>query len=140
MDFIKLLEKTGAKVTMMGYIDHQADTGGIPFRHYTNKDVSFYFIPKNPDIERFLSTDFDLLINADLSQCLSLHYLADMSHAFLKAGPKSSLVDIYHLELDTKDTFTIKQYISELILILNKVCFNGLLMAKRGRDGSGHAL
>ncbi len=140
MDFIKSLEKTGAKVTAMGYLDHEADTVGISFRHFTNKDVSWYFIPKNNDIERFLSVEYDVLINADLSQCLSLHYIAAMTQAYLKVGTTSPLKEIYHLELDTKDTFTIKQYISELISILNKVCFNGLLVDKRSWDSTGHSL
>ena len=137
LEFEKILQRTGAKTILMGYLDHDADTGGVSFRHFTNKDRSFSLIPFNNDVERFLSTDYDIIINADLSQCISLHYLAIVSDALLKVGPQSELNEFYHLVLDTKDTLTIKQYISELISILNKVCFNGKLLDKRRRDSTG---
>ncbi|MEP7322680.1 MAG: hypothetical protein ABI761_12210 [Saprospiraceae bacterium] len=140
LEFEKILQRTGAKIVLMGYLDHDADTGGLSFKHFTNKDRSFSFIPNNNDIERFLSTDYDIIINADLSQCISLHYLAGVSDAWLKVGPQSELDKFYHLVLDTKDTLTIKQYISELISILNKVCFHGQLLDKRRRDSSGHPI
>jgi hypothetical protein len=140
LEFEKILQRTGAKTILIGYLDHDADTGGVSFRHFTNKDRSFSFIPSNNDVERFLSTDYDIIINADLSHCISLHYLAAVSDAWLKVGPHSELDKFYHLVLDTKDTLTIKQYISELISILNKVCFNGQLVDKRRRDGTGHTI
>ncbi|MBK8512239.1 MAG: hypothetical protein IPL56_08280 [Saprospiraceae bacterium] len=125
--FAKNLEKTGAKVTLMGYLDHQADTSGLHFKNFNNSDRSFFFIPKNYDVDRFLEVKYDILINADLSQSLSLHYLAVMASAHLKVGPYSDLSEYYHLLLETKDTFIIKQYIRDLIDILNKVCFHGKL-------------
>jgi hypothetical protein len=140
LELEKMLQATGAKTTLMGYLDHEADTAGLSFRHFTNKDRSFYFIPSNNDVDRFLEVDYDMVINADLSQSLSLHYLAALSDAYIKVGPHSEFDEFYHLVLDTKDTLTIKQYISELISILNKVCFNGQLMAKRRRDSTGHSI
>ena len=139
-EFEKVLQKTGASVTLMGYLDHQADTTGLSFKHFTNKDRSFSLIPHNNDVDRFLSMDYDIIINADLSQCISLHYLAIVTDAYLKVGPQSELHDFYHLVLDTKDTLTIKQYISELISILNKVCFNGQLLDSRRRDSPGYTI
>lgn len=140
LELERILQATGAKTTLMGYLDHEADTAGLSFRHFTNKDRSVYFIPSNNDVDRFLAAEYDMVINADLSQSLSLHYIAALSDAYIKVGPHSALDEFYHLVLDTKDTLTIKQYISELISILNKVCFNGKLLDKRRRDSTGHSI
>ena len=127
LDFAKALEKTGYKITLMGYFDHDADTVGIPYKHFTNKNVSTYFVPSGSGVEKFLEYEYDLLINTDLSQSLSIHYLSCLAKSYTKVGPQSDFDSYYHLILDTKDTFTIKQYISDLKAILNKVMFNGRL-------------
>ncbi|MEP7266230.1 MAG: hypothetical protein ABI844_01295 [Saprospiraceae bacterium] len=126
-DLAQLFEKKGAKVVLLGFFNHEADTSGIHFKHFNLKDINRYFIPQNTDINKFLETKFDMIINADISQSLPIHYLACKSQSITKVGPHSEFDDFYHLILDTKDTFTIKQYISELIDILNKVSFNGRL-------------
>lgn len=127
IDFSKQFEKVGYKVTLMGYLDHDADTSGIHYKHFTNKNLNKYFIPSGSHVEKFLASEYDLLINADLSQSLSLHYLSCLAKAYTKVGPQSDFDTYYHLLLDTKDTFAIKQYISDLNAILNKVMFNGRL-------------
>ncbi len=127
MHLAKSFEKLGYKVNLMGFLDHEADTAGIHFKHFNKKNINRNFIPSGVDVEKFLEVEYDLLINADLSQSLPIHYLACLAKAFTKVGPRSPFDEYYHLILDTKDTFTIKQYISELIDILNKVSFNGRL-------------
>lgn len=127
LSFSKTFEKIGYKVTLMGYLDHAADTAGIPYKHFNRRNVSRNFIPSGVDVGKFLESEFDLLINTDLSQSLPIHYLACLAKSYTKVGPHSAFDEYYHLILDTKDTFTIKQYISELIDILNKVSFNGRL-------------
>jgi hypothetical protein len=127
MELAKRLEKTGARVTLMGFLNHAADTSGLSFKHFNKKEVNYFFIPQNAQIDRFLQTHFELLIHADLSQSLPLHFLAARAKAYTKVGPHSDFDRYYHLILDTKDTFTIKQYIRDLIDILNKMVFNGRL-------------
>lgn len=127
LEFSKLFEKIGYKITLMGYLDHEADTGGIQFKHFNNKNISRNFIPSGVDVDKFLELEYDLLINTDLSQSLSIHYLACLAKAYTKVGPHSTFDQYYHLILDTKDTFTLKQYIQELTDILNKVSFQGAL-------------
>lgn len=126
--FAKLFDKLRIQVHLLAYLDYKAGTSGLPFRHFNRGDVNFFFIPDNSDIRTFLDFKYDLLINADLSQNLSIHYLAVLAFAPFKVGPKSQFDEYYHLILDTSDTFSIKQYISELILILNKVSFHGHLV------------
>ncbi len=125
--FAKLFDKLRIQVHLLAYLDYKAGTSGLPFRHFNRGDVSFFFIPSNSDIRTFLDFKYDLLVNADLSQNLSIHYLAALAHSPFKVGPKSLFDEHYHLILDTSGTFSIKQYISELILILNKVSFHGHL-------------
>ncbi len=138
--FAKILENAGTKVNRLGYLDHSADTGGIQFWHFNNSNRTFYFIPSNYDVDRFMDLEFDMLINADLSQSLSLHYIAILSKAYIKVGPHSIFDEYYHLILDTRDTLDIKQYLRELISILNKVSFNGKLIDKRSRDSAGNPI
>jgi len=125
--FSQAIQRLNIKVNLLGYVNHTGDTSSLPFRHFIARDCSFFFIPKNSDIDTFLDFTYDVVINADLKQNLALHYLTAISKAPLKVGPQSILDAYYHLILDTKDTFTIKQYISELISILNKVFFHGRL-------------
>lgn len=126
--FAKLFDKLSIQVHLLAYLDYKAGTSGLPFRHFNRGDISFFFIPANSDIRTFLGFKYDLLVNADLNQNLSIHYLAALAHSPYKVGPKSLFDAYYHLILDTSDTFSIKQYISELILILNKVSFHGHLV------------
>lgn len=125
--FAQLIQRLNIRVNLLAFTDHTERIPSLPFRHFIPKDCSFYFIPENSDINTFLDFPYDVVINADLKQNLSLHYVTAICQAPLKVGPQSIMDEYYHLILDTKDTFTIKQYISELISILNKVCFHGRL-------------
>lgn len=127
MRFAKAIQDLNIKVNLLAYIGHHGEVTGLPFRRFIEKDCSFFYIPHNSDIDTFLDFNYDIVINAEIKQSLAIHYLAAMTQAPLKVGPQSILDEYYHLILDTKDTFTIKQYISELISILNKVCFHGRL-------------
>lgn len=125
--FSQMVQRLNIKVSLLAFIDHPTHMQGLPFRHFIDQDCSVFFVPGNSDIDTFLDFPYDIVINADLKQKLPLHYLAAIAQAPLKVGPQSIFNEYYHLILDTKDTFTIKQYISELISILNKVCFHGRL-------------
>jgi len=69
------------------------------FNCFKKNELDFFYCPENPDVESFINTRFDLLIDINLSNHFPLFYTSSLSHAGLKVGlagekPESSPFDL----------------------------------------------
>jgi hypothetical protein len=53
---------------------------------FTQKDLSFFFIPHSPAVNKFINRPFDMLINCSMKTYFPVHYVMGVSRARCKVG------------------------------------------------------
>ncbi|MGE5383489.1 MAG: DUF6913 domain-containing protein [Omnitrophica WOR_2 bacterium] len=90
--FTKNMQEQGKKVTVIGlYHYNRIPVFYIPKLSYDlllPRDVDFFFKPSAPFVERFIESDFDMLIDLSSPENFTLHYIATLSKAHFKIGRK----------------------------------------------------
>jgi len=65
---------------------------GINF--YCNKDLNWYYKPKNEIVEQFISQDFDILFDLSIDEYFTIKYIGTLSKAQFKVGKNNT--NSYH--------------------------------------------
>jgi len=97
----------------------EANTEGM----FENADFGWYGTIKNPLVQDFVQTDFDLLINYSPSSNLYIDTLVLLSKASFKVSHAGINDDLYDLVVATglKDVTTLNQEAKKYLQILNKI-------------------
>ena len=85
------------------------------------KDFNFWGMPKNKNIEHFINTEFDLLIDMSLSTSLGAQVIRSLSRASMKAGWSSALPDYFDLSIDVSKNQDPQFLVKQLIHYLNAI-------------------
>jgi len=90
---------------------------------FGNTDFGWYGKIKNPLVQKFIQTDFDLLINYSASPNLYIDTLVLLSKASFKVSHAGINDDLYDLVVATglKDIDTLNQEANKYLKILNKL-------------------
>ena len=90
---------------------------------FGNADFGWYGKIKNPLVQKFIQTDFDLLINYSSSANLYIDTLVLLSKASFKVSHAGINDDLYDLVVATgiKDIDTLNQEANKYLQILNKL-------------------
>ncbi len=109
-NFVKTLSEN-SNVSAIGFIENNSLIDSYlhrkGFGFFTGKDLNLFYRPKGENIESFIKTDFDLLINLSLEKYLPIDYVTSLSKAKFKVGKfidKTSPLDFMidtHKEIDT---------------------------------------
>jgi hypothetical protein len=88
-------------------------------------NLSFFGYPLGPDVEKFISVDFDILLNLCIRENLSTDYVMGMSKAKLKVSIKLRSMDFADFILDYNadnkpDIQELIKRIKEYLSALNK--------------------
>ena len=90
---------------------------------FSLEKTTFFGFPDNPEVEKFVKSDFDILINICTEENLCVDYVMGMSNAKFKVSVKFKDNDFADFALEFKDNRTpntdeliskIKQYLSAL--------------------------
>lgn len=84
--YMQALKQKGKHVKGLAYIPDPKKAVDVTAEHFTNKNVSWFFVPKGMDVESFTKERFDLLVNLYTKQCLPLEYISAVSEARYKVG------------------------------------------------------
>lgn len=98
------------------------DQIGIPTVFFTDKDLNWYGKPKFKDVENFLETPFDLLINLARNDNWAIKFSTIQSQAKFKVGRFEENIEVYDFMIDTsKDSNTDKfhKLILDYLRIIN---------------------
>lgn len=79
-------EKSGKKLTFIGYVNKLPPFEDEHIKWITKKDLSWIGIPKLNNIKYFIEKDFDVLINTSLKSIRPLEFIAAYSKAHLRIG------------------------------------------------------
>ena len=81
------LEKQRKKVNLLAFIDAAQVSDGLSFPFFLRRDTSCLFAPKGALPKEFVERDFDILINASLTEYEPLEHITTFSNARYRVGP-----------------------------------------------------
>lgn len=84
--YIQSLQQKGKVVQGLAYIPDPKKALDVTADHFTNKHVSWLFVPNSMDVQSFIKERFDLLVNLYTKPSLPLEYIAALSEAKYKVG------------------------------------------------------
>jgi hypothetical protein len=124
-DFLFYLSQKGIRYSVFGYFDGE----DIPenFLYWkgmdfiTRKDLSFFFIPKNPMVDKFVLEPFDMLINCSLTAYFPMEYIVQLSVAKCKVGIMRKGETCYDLMFDIQKNHTIEYFLNNLDKYLSNI-------------------
>ena len=125
--FISYLIELGKQVTAIGMVlNEEMLRYYTPYQHiklFSLEKVGFFGFPTSTEVEEFINTDFDILINICATENLAIDYTLGMSKAKFKVSIKFKDHDFADFALEFKDgripetdelINKIKQYLSAL--------------------------
>lgn len=118
LEFIKFLESKGIKTQGLGIVnskelmDFHTEKKGIAL--FTQKELSYFFKPKNEDANQFLNQEFDLLIDLTLDYYLPIQYTVALSKAKFKVGRFLEENSYYDLMIDISKNKTVSFLIEQM--------------------------
>lgn len=116
---VNFLIEERKKVSTLGYINSKKGaemmTPHLHFHYFDNNHLSNFFIPKNNEIDTFINSPFQILIDLTLTDNFPLQFISTLSKARFKVGATGNYRDeICDLTIALKDNKSIDQLILQL--------------------------
>lgn len=81
------LERSGKVVKLFAYVNTKEPDGELGINHYVNKDINWYQVPSNEDLQLIQNKNYDVMISL-LSELNSHHkFVIESIRAAMKIGP-----------------------------------------------------
>lgn len=86
-------------------------------------DLNFFYIPVSNESEKFIRTNFDVLIEINFNNCFPVEYIATLSNAGLKAGlyDEKRNNNPYDLMIDTGKPVRLDEYLENIVQYLEVI-------------------
>ena len=117
-EFLNALSKKGIQYYVFGYFDEKKIPEnflywkGMDF--ITRNDLNFFFIPKNPIVEKFIHEPFDMLINCSIDHYFPVEYISQLSKASCKVGIMQDDKQNYDLMIDIQKNRNLEFFLNNL--------------------------
>jgi hypothetical protein len=101
---------------------HKPDSIGVPTVFFTDKDLNWYGKPKFKDVDNFIETPFDLLINLASNDTWAIKFSTLLSRAKFKVGKLEDNSDVYDFMVDNSNnlsTDNLHKLILDYLKIIN---------------------
>lgn len=127
LEFYKFLKEKGINTHVLGYV-HAKD---LPDKYLFKKDfyfilrknINWYYRPVSEDVEKFVNSNFDILIDLNLVEKFPCQFLIAISHAHFKVGKFTSTEGFYdlmiHIDKGKKIDYFIEQ-IKHYLEVINR--------------------
>lgn len=84
--YARQLKESGKRVELLGFYSFKHMDGNPVFAYFNKKDLNWYGKPRGRVVDHFISSDFDILINAYTEECLPLEYVSACSQSRMRIG------------------------------------------------------
>ena len=128
LDYAKKLKEAGKKVQLLGFVKTKQKDLSLPFKFFTWREVNWKMIPQSSEISKFLSNQFDILINLYLpalekkaEKNQPIEYISALSKANLRVGPFSQNTNSFDLIIDVPVGEDLKHLIKQIDFFLNRI-------------------
>ncbi|HVN59490.1 MAG TPA: hypothetical protein VMT63_14415 [Bacteroidales bacterium] len=125
--FHQLMQERNIDLEIMGYYPGKAIPDRITAIRYLvclkNEDLNWTYRPVSREAVRFISTPFDILIDANFRNQFPLEYMSTLSVAGLKAGlySKSDDQSHYDIMIDTGGDKDLNKYLDQVVHYLELI-------------------
>jgi hypothetical protein len=123
-EFIKNLQDRNKTVRAIGFVNAKAIPHycipKLSFDFFTLRDINWYYKPTKQFVSDFLNHGFNLCINLDLHDNLSLQYISGLSRAGLKVGVQGEKNTRYYdllIQMDDRDD--LEDFITQIVHYLS---------------------
>ena len=118
--FVQQLSNKGKEVTVLAFYNDKLLHDNCPYKNFSRKSLDWIMRPIGFEVERFMSQNFDVLINVSLQDAIPMQYIMALSNAKLRVGPATEKLYCYDLMIDTPDK-QLPNYIKQVTFFLNKM-------------------
>jgi hypothetical protein len=121
-EFLSFLSSKGMNVIALGYVPGNKIPQqflmlrGINF--YCNKDLNWYYKPKNEIIDQFMDQEFDILFDLSIKDSFTVNYVGELSKAAFKIGMQKK-ISYQDLVIDVNKNKSIEYLIEQIKHYLN---------------------
>ncbi len=112
----------GKTVEMLAYIDDKQDHDQELFKYFNKKNISWTLEPKGNEIEQFINTPFDVLLNLHIQPVQPLEYISILSKAHLRVGQfRKNKEHCYDLMIDTANNDSLNNFIGQVDYMIKRI-------------------
>lgn len=112
--------KTGRKIKVFGYFEHEVGSTSFDFSIVSIKDLNWYGIPEGEEVTRFQKESTELLLRLGPPKHKILNYLAATKSAGLKVGPFTEDPNHpYQLQYDARNSPKLKDQFEAIAQIFS---------------------
>ena len=124
--YITYLKENKKKVKSIGFFDFkevpQNQLSKLEYDFISRKELNWYNSPTGVDVTNFMKEPFDVIINFDIDNSLSLLYMVAFSKAKFKIGKfNEKYQQYYDMMIDVEENSTLKYFMRNVDVYLNMV-------------------
>ena len=124
-EFLHYISRRDIKYTVFGYfMDNNIPENFLYLKNMdflTQKNLNFLFIPKSPEVEKFIAEPFDILISCNISNSFPVKYISQLSKAKYKVGILNEDSAGYDLTIDISKEKTIEYFLKNIVIYLSNL-------------------
>lgn len=117
-DFLSFLSTHNLKVIALGYVPSNKIPENLLLRKginfFCDKDLNWYYKPKNEAINQFINHQFDILIDLSLNDYFPLYYIGCLSDSSFKIGRQSEKYQYQDLMINIRKNHSIEYLIEQI--------------------------
>jgi hypothetical protein len=126
-EFHQKMNEKGINVTIFGfYPGKMLPDQYTALRYLTcimKKELSFFYVPDRNEVEKFINTMFDILIDINFEKVFPLFYISSLSRASFKVGLYDKETDnsAFDLMMELKKPVRVEDYLSNVMHYLEMI-------------------
>jgi hypothetical protein len=126
-EFHQKMNEKGINVTIFGfYPGKMLPDQYTALRYLTcimKKELSFFYVPYRNEVEKFINTMFDILIDINFEKVFPLFYISSLSRASFKVGLYDKETDnsAFDLMMELKKPVRVEDYLSNVMHYLEMI-------------------
>ncbi len=126
-EFHQKMKERNIDVTILGYYPGKE----LPDKYTAlrflscirNKEISFFYIPNSIEVENFINTMFDILIDINFKKLFPIYYISALSKASFKVGlfDPDTNSNTFDLMIELKKPVSVKDYLTHVVHYLEMI-------------------
>lgn len=127
-DFILKMGERGIRVDVLAFFSGKVLPDRLTAIRYLTclrrEDYSFVYLPKTAEAEKFIMSDYDILIEISYRDFLPIRYVSSLSRATMKIAPETTgslSGDNHELLIQTGREQNVREYLNQVVVYLEMI-------------------
>jgi len=119
--YVQFLKQQGKQVKVLAFLNENQKQENFTFKHFSRKELDWVLRPLGNEVDEFINTPFDFLINICLKANQPLEYISTLSKAHTRVGPYTDKPYSFDLMIETQEQSNIQYFIKQLEYFLSRM-------------------